>query len=44
MTLFSPDTKIFISHYRLDLKPTFILQFGLEANFILLYGLGPDFI
>jgi hypothetical protein len=33
MTLFSPDTKIFISHYRLVLKPTFILSFGLEANF-----------
>jgi hypothetical protein len=44
MTLFSPDTKISISHYRLVLKPTFILPFGLEANFILPFGLGPDFI
>jgi hypothetical protein len=41
---FSPDTKIFISHYRLVLKPTFILPFGLEAKFILPFGLGPDFI
>jgi hypothetical protein len=43
MTLFSPDTKVFISHYRLVLKPTFILPFGLEANFILPFGLVSEF-
>jgi hypothetical protein len=39
MTVFSPDTKIFTSHYRLVLTPTFIPPFGLEANFISPFGL-----
>jgi hypothetical protein len=33
MTLFSPDAKISILHYRLVWKPTFVLPFGLEAKF-----------
>jgi hypothetical protein len=33
MTLFSPDAKISISHYRLVWRPTFILPFGLGAAF-----------
>jgi hypothetical protein len=44
MTLFSPDAKIFISHYRLALKPTFIFPLGLEANFILPFDLEPGCI
>jgi hypothetical protein len=32
MTLFSPDEKISISHYRLVWNPTFLLPFGPEAK------------
>jgi hypothetical protein len=49
MTLFSPDAKLFISHYRLVWKPTFVLPFGLEAklnfrSYLIPFGLGPNFI
>jgi hypothetical protein len=43
MTLFLPDAKILILHYRLVWKATFALPFGLKAKFHIIVWPGTGF-